>query len=107
MYVLMLGSVIRTISHSNTALCQTPAHNTLLLPHGAMCFCCRFQLVGYGCMTCIGNSGPLPEEVVKAIDEMDLVAVGILSGNRQVSLHMSHFYFCLYITYAIFAFQKF
>jgi aconitate hydratase len=44
----------------------------------------RFQLVGYGCMTCIGNSGPLPEEVVKAVDEMDLVAVGILSGNRQV-----------------------
>lgn len=42
----------------------------------------RFQLVGYGCMTCIGNSGPLPEEVVKAIEEMDLVAVGILSGNR-------------------------
>ena len=42
-------------------------------------------MVGYGCMTCIGNSGPLPEEVVKAIDELDLVAVGILSGNRQVS----------------------
>lgn len=35
-------------------------------------------------MTCIGNSGPLPEEVGKAIDEMDLVAVGILSGNRCV-----------------------
>ena len=35
-------------------------------------------------MTCIGNSGPLPEEVVKAIDENNLVAVGVLSGNRCV-----------------------
>lgn len=43
----------------------------------------RFHLVGYGCMTCIGNSGPLPDEVVKAIDEGDLVAVGVLSGNRN------------------------
>lgn len=33
-------------------------------------------------MTCIGNSGPLPGEVIKAIEDMDLVAVGILSGNR-------------------------
>lgn len=42
----------------------------------------RFQLVGYGCMTCIGNSGPLVPEVTKAIEDKDLVAVGILSGNR-------------------------
>lgn len=35
-------------------------------------------------MTCIGNSGPLPEEVVKAIEEKNLVAVGILSGNRYI-----------------------
>ena len=34
-------------------------------------------------MTCIGNSGPLPEEVVSAIDKGDLVAVGVLSGNRN------------------------
>lgn len=33
-------------------------------------------------MTCIGNSGPLPEEVVKAIDSSDLVVAGVLSGNR-------------------------
>ena len=33
-------------------------------------------------MTCIGNSGPLPEEVVKVVEEKDLVAVGVLSGNR-------------------------
>ncbi|XP_035281139.1 cytoplasmic aconitate hydratase isoform X2 [Anguilla anguilla] len=42
-----------------------------------------FEVVGYGCMTCIGNSGPLPESVVEAITQGDLVAVGILSGNRN------------------------
>ena len=42
-----------------------------------------FNLVGYGCTTCIGNSGPLPGEVVKAINSMDLVAAGVLSGNRN------------------------
>jgi aconitate hydratase len=43
----------------------------------------RFHLVGYGCTTCIGNSGPLPEEVSKAIREDDLVVVSVLSGNRN------------------------
>jgi aconitate hydratase len=42
-----------------------------------------FNLVGYGCTTCIGNSGPLPGEVVKAITGGDLVVVGVLSGNRN------------------------
>ncbi|HEX7057497.1 MAG TPA: aconitate hydratase AcnA [Bacilli bacterium] len=42
-----------------------------------------FYVAGYGCQTCIGNSGPLPEEVGKAIDENDLVAVAFLSGNRN------------------------
>uniref|UniRef100_A0A8C8Z9Q7 Cytoplasmic aconitate hydratase n=1 Tax=Prolemur simus TaxID=1328070 RepID=A0A8C8Z9Q7_PROSS len=42
-----------------------------------------FDVVGYGCMTCIGNSGPLPEPVVDAITQGDLVAVGVLSGNRN------------------------
>lgn len=42
-----------------------------------------FDVVGYGCMTCIGNSGPLPEAVVEAIVQGDLVAVGVLSGNRN------------------------
>ncbi len=42
-----------------------------------------FNLVGYGCATCIGNSGPLPEEVSKAIAEGDLVACAVLSGNRN------------------------
>jgi len=42
-----------------------------------------FYLVGYGCTTCIGNSGPLPEPVAKAIQEGDLVAAAVLSGNRN------------------------
>jgi aconitate hydratase len=43
----------------------------------------KFHIVGYGCTTCIGNSGPLPEEVSKAIDEKDLVVASVLSGNRN------------------------
>ncbi|MET0385918.1 MAG: aconitate hydratase AcnA, partial [Polyangiales bacterium] len=42
-----------------------------------------FQLVGYGCTTCIGNSGPLPDVIASAIKESDLVAVSVLSGNRN------------------------
>jgi aconitate hydratase len=42
-----------------------------------------FDLVGYGCTTCIGNSGPLAEPISKAINEKDLVAVSVLSGNRN------------------------
>ena len=42
-----------------------------------------FNLVGYGCTTCIGNSGPLPEEISAAIKEGDLVAAAVLSGNRN------------------------
>ncbi len=42
-----------------------------------------FNLVGYGCTTCIGNSGPLPGEVVNAITDADLVAAAVLSGNRN------------------------
>jgi aconitate hydratase len=42
-----------------------------------------FGVVGYGCTTCIGNSGPLPEQVEKAIVEHDLVACSVLSGNRN------------------------
>ncbi|HEU4577751.1 MAG TPA: aconitate hydratase AcnA [Polyangiaceae bacterium] len=43
-----------------------------------------FHLVGYGCTTCIGNSGPLPEPVVRAINAGDLVVASVLSGNRTV-----------------------
>jgi aconitate hydratase len=43
----------------------------------------RFNVVGYGCTTCIGNSGPLPADVKKSIDEHGLVAASVLSGNRN------------------------
>jgi len=42
-----------------------------------------FHLVGYGCTTCIGNSGPLPEEVSKVVNEADLAVCSVLSGNRN------------------------
>ncbi len=42
-----------------------------------------FNLVGYGCTTCIGNSGPLPEDVANAIEQNDLVVCSVLSGNRN------------------------
>jgi len=42
-----------------------------------------FNLVGYGCTTCIGNSGPLSQEISKAVDDADLAVVSVLSGNRN------------------------
>ena len=42
-----------------------------------------FYLVGYGCTTCIGNSGPLPDEISKAINDCDLSVAAVLSGNRN------------------------
>src|SRR5438105_6004585 len=43
----------------------------------------RFSIAGYGCTTCIGNSGPLPADVSKAIDDHQLVVASVLSGNRN------------------------
>src|SRR5258708_10974594 len=43
----------------------------------------RFHLVGYGCTTCIGNSGPLPDPVAEAVQDNDLVVAAVLSGNRN------------------------
>jgi aconitate hydratase len=43
----------------------------------------QFNLVGYGCTTCIGNSGPLPEEISEAVNDNDLVVCSVLSGNRN------------------------
>src|SRR6201996_3745463 len=43
----------------------------------------RFNVVGYGCTTCIGNSGPLPTDVSEAVKKNDLVVAGVLSGNRN------------------------
>ncbi len=48
-----------------------------------------FYTVGYGCTTCIGNSGPLPEAVTAAINEGELVAAGVLSGNRNFAGRIS------------------
>ncbi|HET9719494.1 MAG TPA: aconitate hydratase, partial [Solirubrobacteraceae bacterium] len=42
-----------------------------------------FNLVGYGCTTCIGNSGPLPDEISQAVNDADLAVVSVLSGNRN------------------------
>src|SRR3954452_5807195 len=42
-----------------------------------------FHLVGYGCTTCIGNSGPLPPEISTAVNDHDLAVVSVLSGNRN------------------------
>src|SRR4029077_5408827 len=42
-----------------------------------------FNLVGYGCTTCIGNSGPLPPEISAAVADNDLAVVSVLSGNRN------------------------
>jgi aconitate hydratase len=43
----------------------------------------QFNLVGYGCTTCIGNSGPLPDEISKAVNDKDLAVCAVLSGNRN------------------------
>jgi aconitate hydratase len=43
----------------------------------------KFDVVGYGCTTCIGNSGPLPEQISEAVEENDLVVAAVLSGNRN------------------------
>ena len=67
-----------------------------------------FNLVGYGCTTCIGNSGPLPEKVSNAIKEKDLVVCSVLSGNRnfegRISPQVKANYLCspmLVVAYAI------
>ena len=61
--------------------------DTGLLPHLEKL---GFYLVGYGCTTCLGNSGPLPEPVSAAIQEGDLVAVAVLSGNRNFEGRVHH-----------------
>jgi aconitate hydratase len=67
-----------------------------------------FHVVGYGCTTCIGNSGPLPEPVVEAIDDGSLVVASVLSGNRnfegRISPHIKANYLAsppLVVAYAI------
>ena len=67
-----------------------------------------FQTVGYGCTTCIGNSGPLPEEISNAVEEGDLVVCSVLSGNRnfegRINQHIKANYLAsppLVVAYAI------
>jgi aconitate hydratase len=67
-----------------------------------------FNLVGYGCTTCIGNSGPLPNEIVKAIEKENIFAVSVLSGNRnfegRISPHIKANYLAsppLVVAYAL------
>src|SRR5690606_16962689 len=43
----------------------------------------RFHVVGYGCASCIGNSGPLPPHIAMAVDDNDLIVASVLSGNRN------------------------
>ena len=49
-----------------------------------------FNLVGYGCTTCIGNSGPLPEEISQTIHEHQLAVAAVLSGNRNFEGRVNH-----------------
>jgi len=67
-----------------------------------------FNLVGYGCTTCIGNSGPLPDEIVKSIEKENIYAVSVLSGNRnfegRISPHIKANYLAsppLVVAYAL------
>jgi aconitate hydratase len=67
-----------------------------------------FNLVGYGCTTCIGNSGPLPDNIVNAIQKEDIYAVSVLSGNRnfegRISPHIKANYLAsppLVVAYAL------
>jgi aconitate hydratase len=67
-----------------------------------------FNLVGYGCTTCIGNSGPLPDHLVEAVDSGHLVVAGVLSGNRnfegRISPHLRANYLAsppLVVAYAL------
>jgi aconitate hydratase len=73
-----------------------------------------FNLVGYGCTTCIGNSGPLPEAIVRAIEEKDIYAVSVLSGNRnfegRISPHIKANYLAsppLVVAYALVGHMEF
>uniref|UniRef100_A0A8C1BCH6 Cytoplasmic aconitate hydratase n=1 Tax=Cyprinus carpio carpio TaxID=630221 RepID=A0A8C1BCH6_CYPCA len=93
---VMLGAGLLAQKAVNAGLSVKPYIKTSLSPgsgvvtyylkeSGVMDFLSQlgFEVVGYGCMTCIGNSGPLPEPVVQAITQGDLVAAGVLSGNRN------------------------
>jgi aconitate hydratase len=93
---LLIGAGLLAKKAVERGLCSKPWVKTSLAPgskvvtdylnaSGLMKYleALRFHLVAYGCTTCIGNSGPLPEAIGKAVKENDLVAAAVLSGNRN------------------------
>ena len=77
---LHVSSAVKTSLAPGSRVVQDYLHSTGLQPYLDQL---GFQIVGYGCTTCIGNSGPLPQAVEEAITSHDLVAASVLSGNRN------------------------
>ena len=93
---VMLGAGLLAKNAVEAGLCVAPYIKTSLSPgsgvvtyyleeSGVIPYLTKlgFDVVGYGCMTCIGNSGPLPDVIVESIEKNGLVCCGILSGNRN------------------------
>ena len=77
---LHVSPAVKTSLAPGSRVVQDYLHSTGLQPYLDQL---GFQIVGYGCTTCIGNSGPLPQAVEEAITSHDLVAASVLSGNRN------------------------
>jgi aconitate hydratase len=77
---LMVKPTVKTSLAPGSRVVTDYLQNSGLLPYLEAL---RFHIVGYGCTTCIGNSGPLPDPVASAIKENDLVVASVLSGNRN------------------------
>jgi aconitate hydratase len=77
---LQVSPAVKTSLAPGSRVVQDYLHSTGLQPYLDKL---GFQIVGYGCTTCIGNSGPLPQAVEEAITGQDLVAASVLSGNRN------------------------
>src|SRR3546814_8215293 len=69
-----------------------------------------FELVGYGCTTCIGNSGPLDAPIAEAVDKGNISVAAVLSGNRNFEgrseEHTSELHSLMRISYAVFCLKK-
>lgn len=77
---LKVKSYVKTSLAPGSQVVEEYLRNSGLMPYLEQL---GFHIVGYGCTTCIGNSGPLPEKISNAITEGDLVAASVLSGNRN------------------------
>jgi aconitate hydratase len=77
---LSVGPTVKTSLAPGSAVVTEYLHRAGLTPYLERL---GFHLVGYGCTTCIGNSGPLPDSVAEAVAEGDLVVAAVLSGNRN------------------------